>query len=149
MKYKPDTKPQASRYAHYYTSRDARQFRLEYFNGKAYEVDKLGTWEQLQPENTPRVDARPWRLTLVEKARDLKPRYRAPARGRTGYSRTIREVQEAYIKWATDRGLTMISTYYGMPVGGKFQCRAVDPADTFGPAVDEYGFMADANEVRV
>jgi len=125
-----------------YTSRDERQFRLEFFNGKAYEVARIGTGEAFREEARAGTDKRPWRLTLVDKARNLIPRYRKPAGGRTGYNRSIDEVQEAYLQWAASKGLNTISLYVGQIIKskylpGQFAINRVDYADTFGPAVNE------------
>jgi hypothetical protein len=92
-----------------YTSRDERQFRLEYWNGKTYDVARIGKANDLRPEG----ERRPWRLTLVEKARALKPRY--IARRPNGSSRTQSEVIEQYMRWAKSKGLSAVTVYADGP----------------------------------
>ena len=134
------------------TSTDQRIFQLQIFNGKTYDVaphqhngraDDLREYAQgIHRDSAP--DMRGWRIVLADKARALRPSYRKSgvygATRPNGYSRTVAQVQTEYLQWAEARKLQTVSVYRGRypSVGlAGFAVREVDPADTFGPSVNE------------
>ena len=126
-----------------YTSHNTDQYRLELFDGKAYRVAAVGTRKELDAacETAPR----PWRVTLAAKDRPAVPKYRKPNGSHTG-SMTAREKVDAYLLWATRKGVDGITVFrnsgmalervkfYAVKYGAQFNVRLVDVADFLGDA---------------
>ena len=73
-------------------------------------------------------------LPLTPKRARSKP----STAGGPRYNREVKTVQQAYVDWARSRGLTSISTYFGMPPWGVntdgLTLRHADPDDFLGDA---------------
>lgn len=118
---------------------EARKYELQRFNGKAYEpvfqgelkaVDQYGRENDLGPRR---------RIVNVEKARDLKPKYRKPVPGRAA-ALPVDAVIRRYLEWAKAKGLKEVAFYKNQVVGAGYAyengiaVRWVDPAEFLGPA---------------
>lgn len=123
-----------------YTSKDAREFQLELFNGKTYEPAGRGTAESMAEQG--RTIGKPWRIVLPEKNWPAKPTYRRgtvsrPLSVTDGSNQRIQATVTNYLAWAQAKGLTTVSVYpdgFGYRNAVGFARRVVDVADFLGPA---------------
>lgn len=140
---------------------DETQYRLELFDGKAYRVAATGTLRELEPATEQAIAAghKSRRITLAAKDRPAVPKYRKPSGSHTG-SMTAKETVDAYLLWATRKGLDGITVFrnsgmalervkfYAIKYGAQFNVRLVDVADFLGeapqaePDIEEYEAMA-------
>ena len=121
---------------------DSAPLQLQVWNGRTYEPRGEPpdmTWGALQTWlDTWRGKGLAWRLARAD--RPLKPSYRKPG-NHAGYARYPDEQCKAYREWARGKGLTTVSVFAGSRYASlfdEFERREVDPADTFGPAVEEF-----------
>ena len=121
---------------------DSAPLQLQIWTGRTYEPRGEPpdmAWGKLQDWlDTWRGKGLAWRLARAD--RPLKPSYRKPG-NRAGYVRTEKEQCAAYLAWARGKGLVGVSVFHGSRYAFLFEgfaVREVDPADTFGPAVEEF-----------
>ena len=143
-------------------------YQLEVFTEKSVYMP-LMQGDDVEKLRTMHMGAwRSWRIVLLDKARKLRP-YTRLSGNRSGRapSRSIADVQAAYVAWARERGIKTITLYDGDTLServpdtsgrrygyqrttmqaidlSQFTVRYVDPADTFGPAVDEADYTPEA-----
>lgn len=113
------------------------QYQMQFWNGKQFEPTPAILSAPTRADldyfaDTARIIAngRPWRI--CDPARDLKqPRKWSNKQIHRASSRSVRDVQDAYVKWAVAKGLGQITEYAERPVSlcGAFTVKRITLAD--------------------